>query len=68
MGLRRVAGWGERKEGMQLGLREPTFWWVRRTASPDTEAGLRAGGGLLPVARAPSASPGSTHRSINQPH
>ena len=40
-GLCRVAGWGECKKGMQLGLREPTFWWVRGTASPDTGVGLR---------------------------
>ena len=38
----RVVGWGELKKGMQLGLREPTFWRVRWTASPDTGAGLRA--------------------------
>lgn len=40
-GLCWVAGWRGRKK-MRLGLGEPTFWRVRRTTSPNTEAGLHA--------------------------
>ena len=61
-GLCWVAGWRGRKKGMRLGLREPTFWRVRRTTSPNTEAGLHAlEGGWCPwlVSRSPLLGAGA---------
>lgn len=61
-----LRGWGT--QGRNEAFWEPTFWWVRRIVSQTLRQAHVAEEGPCLVARAPSASPWTTHRSIDQPH